>query len=140
MKSARRQGFARRILAACLATTVAMPLAVAAPPIAPGSADPGETGTQATSEAAYTSYARVGKARNSSSDFTVTGNSVTNATEILFPTATGGGPEVLTHWSIGEDASGAGVILYKGALSSSITVNTNSAPRVAVSGLTITED
>ncbi|WP_367113290.1 type II secretion system secretin GspD [Zoogloea sp.] len=43
MKSARRQGFARRILAACLATTVAMPLAVAAPPIAPGSADTGET-------------------------------------------------------------------------------------------------
>lgn len=103
-------------------------------------ADPGETGTQTTSEAAYTSYARVGKARNSAADFTVTGNSVTNATEILFPTATGGGPEVLTHWSIGEDASGAGVILYKGALSSSITVNTNSAPRVAAGSLTITED
>lgn len=59
-------------------------------------ADPGEAGTQATSEAAYTSYARVAKARNSATDFTVSGNSVTNATEILFPTCTGGS-ETLTH-------------------------------------------
>lgn len=43
MKSARRQGFARRILAACLATTMAMPLAVTAAPSTQGPADAGET-------------------------------------------------------------------------------------------------
>lgn len=103
-------------------------------------ADPGEAGNQSTSEATYTGYARVAKARNSGTDFTVTGNTVTNATTIQFPTCTAGGPEVLTHWSLGEDAAGGGVILYKGALSSPITVNVNSAPFVEAGSLTITED
>lgn len=102
-------------------------------------ADPGEAGSQATSEATYTSYTRIGKARNSAADFTVTGNSVSNATEIVFPTCTGGS-ETLTHWTIGEDPTGAGPILYKGSLSSPLAVSNIIAPRIAIGSLTITED
>src|SRR6185436_13963143 len=52
-------------------------------------ADPGETGDQTTSEATYTSYARVAIVR-SSSGFTISGGSVTNAAAVAFPAATGG--------------------------------------------------
>jgi hypothetical protein len=47
-------------------------------------ADPGEAGDQTTSEAAYTSYARVAVAR-SGSGFTVTGNAVALAADVTFP-------------------------------------------------------
>ena len=52
-------------------------------------ADPGEAGSQTTSEAAYTSYARVAVAR-SGAGFTVTGNSVSPAATVSFPAGTGG--------------------------------------------------
>lgn len=101
------------------------------------SADPGEAGDQSTSEVAYTSYARVGVARTVGG-WTVTANSVSPVANIDFPAATGGAATA-THASIGTAASGAGKILYKGALSSSIAVVTGVIPRVA-SGSTITED
>jgi len=102
-------------------------------------ADPGEAGTQATSEAAYTPYARVAVAR-SGAGWTVTGNNVTNAADIVFATASGGTPEVITHWSVGKESSGATDILYKGAFSSSLTVNNNIAPRAIAGAININED
>jgi hypothetical protein len=78
-------------------------------------ADPGEAGTQTTSEAAYTSYARVAVAR-SGSGFTVTANAVATAADVSFPPGTGGSGTA-THFGIGTAASGAGVLLYKGAIS-----------------------
>ena len=100
-------------------------------------ADPGEAGTQTTSEAAYTSYARVAVARTSGG-WTVSGNSVSPVANIDFPEATGGS-ETITHASVGTAASGAGKILYKGALSPNISVSTGVTPRITT-GSTITED
>mgnify|MGYP003624509777 CR=1 FL=1 len=100
-------------------------------------ADPGEAGDQTTSEAAYTSYARVAVARTSGG-WTVTGNSVSPAADITFPTATGG-TETITHAAVGTDASGAGKLLYSGDLSTSISITSGTAPSLTTSTV-ITED
>lgn len=100
--------------------------------------DPGEGGVMTTSEATYTSYARVGVAR-SGSGWTVTGNSVTNAALVQFPQATGG-TNALTHFSVGVASSGGSKVLYKGALGSTLNVANGIQPQFAASTLTITED
>jgi len=99
--------------------------------------DPGEAGSQTTNECAYTSYARVAVAR-SGAGFTVTGNSVSPAAAITFPAATGG-TETATHVGIGTASSGAGVLLYKGALSASISIVSGVTPRCPTTSA-ITED
>ena len=101
------------------------------------SADPGEAGTQATNEVAYTSYARVGVAR-SGAGFVRTGNSVSPAVNVDFPTCTGGSVTA-THFGIGTAASGAGTLLYKGAISPTISITNGTPPRIA-SGTNVTEN
>jgi len=101
-------------------------------------ADPGEAGNQTTSEATYTSYARVQVAR-SAVGWTVTGNTAVNAALLQFPQCTGG-TNTLTHVSIGTATSGAGQILYSGALNSSLAVSNLIQPQFAAGALTITED
>jgi hypothetical protein len=101
-------------------------------------ADPGEAGSQTTSEATYTSYARVTVAR-SGSGWTVTGNTASNAGLVQFPQCTGGS-NTLTYVSIGTAASGAGQILYSGALNSSLSVSNLIQPQFSIGALTITED
>ena len=101
-------------------------------------ADPGEAGSQTTSEATYTSYARVTVSR-SGSGWTVSGNQASNAALIQFPQCTGGS-SVVTHVAIGTASSGAGQVLYKGVLSSSLSVSNLVQPQFAISALTITED
>jgi len=101
-------------------------------------ADPGEAGTQATSEATYTNYARVAVAR-SGAGWTVSGNSATNAAQITFPQC-GASGNTITHVGIGTDSAGAGTLLYSGALNSSLAVALNITPLFAASGLTVTED
>ncbi len=81
-------------------------------------ADPGEAGSQTTSEASYTGYARVAVAR-SGAGFTVAGNSVTNAATITFGACTAG-LNTLSHFGIGSDVSGAGNLFFKGALGSAL--------------------
>jgi hypothetical protein len=100
-------------------------------------ADPGETGDQTTSEATYTSYARVAVAR-SGSGFTISNNQVTLAANTDFPAATGG-TNTITHFGIGTAASGAGKLLYKGGLTPSISVSNGVTPRIN-SGVIVTED
>lgn len=100
-------------------------------------ADPGEIGVQSTSEATYTSYARVAVAR-SGAGWTVTGNSVSPAANIDFPEATGG-TNTITHVSIGVASTGTTKILAKGALSTSIAVSTGTIPRITTA-TTITLD
>ena len=73
-------------------------------------ANPGAGGSQTTSEAAYTSYARVAVARTSGG-WTVSGQSVSPAATIVFPQATGGS-ETETYFGVGTASSGAGVLLY----------------------------
>jgi hypothetical protein len=102
-------------------------------------ADPGETGTQSTSEAAYTSYARVAVSR-SGAGWTVASGSASNAAAINWPACTGGTSSV-THWAIGTDASGTGKLLYKGALTTSpLSVSTGITPTAAIGAIVVTED
>ena len=100
-------------------------------------ADPGEAGVQTTNECAYTSYARVAVARTGVG-WTVSGNSVSPAADIEFPTATGG-TETATHVAVGTVVSGAGKVLYKGVLNTPIPITTNVKP-VLTTSTTITED
>lgn len=89
-------------------------------------ADPGEAGDQTTSEATYTSYARVSVARTSGG-WTVTNNSVSPAATITFPAATGG-TNTITHASVGVATSGASKILYYGTVTPNISVSNGVTP------------
>lgn len=100
-------------------------------------ADPGETGTQSTSEAAYTSYARVAVARTSGG-WTVSANSVSPAATISFPACTGS-TATITHFSVGVASSGATKILYSGTVSPNIAVSSGVTPQLTTS-TAITED
>jgi len=100
-------------------------------------ADPGEAGDQTTSEISYTSYARVAVARTSGG-WTVTNNSVSPAANIDFPAATGGSGTA-THFGIGTASSGAGKLLYSGAISPNIAVSSGIVPRLTTA-TAITED
>lgn len=101
-------------------------------------ADPGEGGSQTTSEATYTSYARVTVAR-SGAGWTVTGNVAENAALVQFPQCTGGS-STITYASIGTASSGAGQIIVSGALSSSLAVSSGIQPQFAAGALTFTLD
>lgn len=101
-------------------------------------ADPGEAGTQQTSEATYGAYARVAVIRTAAG-WTVSSNAVTNAADIVFPEASSGS-NVITHFGVGTATSGAGKLLYKGALSAGLSVTTGIEPRFEAGDLDITED
>jgi hypothetical protein len=101
-------------------------------------ADPGEAGTQTTSEATYGGYARVTVAR-SGSGWTVTGNQASNAGLVQFPQCTSG-TNTITHVSVGTASSGAGQILYKGALSAALAVSSGIQPQFSAGQLVVTED
>lgn len=99
--------------------------------------DPGEAGDQTTNEITYTSYARVAVAR-SGSGWTVTANSVSPAATVTFPAGTGGSGTA-THFGVGTASSGAGVLLYKGAISPTIVCGNGITPSLTTAS-TITED
>lgn len=102
-------------------------------------ADPGEAGTQSTSETAYTGYARIAVAR-SSAGFTIAGNSVSNAVAINFANCTASPGSAVTFFGIGLASSGATELLLSGALTSSYTVAIGNAPSFAIGALTATAD
>jgi hypothetical protein len=99
--------------------------------------DPGEAGDQTTSEATYTSYARVAVAR-SGAGWTVINDTVNPAANIDFPQATGGS-ETITHWSIGKVVSGVGDIMYYGTVTPNIAVSSGVTPSLTTAS-TVTED
>ena len=100
--------------------------------------DPDEAGDQTTNETTYTDYARVAVAR-SGAGWTVTGNAVANAALVQFPQC-GVTGATLTHFGVGTDSSGAGKLLYSGALSASLAVSSGIQPQFAAGDLDITED
>jgi len=102
-------------------------------------ADPGETGTQSTSETAYTGYTRILMAR-SGAGWTVVGNSVSNAAAITFGTCTASPGSPVTFFGIGSDASGAGNLFFSGALGASYQPAVSNAPNFAIGTLTTTVD
>jgi hypothetical protein len=101
-------------------------------------ADPGETGLQNTNEVAYTGYARIAVVRTTSG-WTVTDNSVSPAAAIEFGEMTAGTPGTATHVTVGTASSGAGKVLYRGALTPTISYNVGVVPRLRTTS-TITED
>jgi hypothetical protein len=99
-------------------------------------ADPGEAGTSATSEATYTGYTLITVSRSGAA-WTVTGNQCQNDNLIQFPLCTGG-TNSITHASI--TPNGSTQILYSGALNSPLAVSNGIQPQFAANAITITED
>src|SRR5689334_19308326 len=94
-------------------------------------ADPGAGGSQTTSEVAYTSYARVAVARDTSPGFNISGNVASPAADIVFPASTGGADVTATHVMIGTATSGAGKQLMRGTITPNITItNGGDAPTI----------
>lgn len=104
------------------------------------SGDPGETGSQSTNEVSYTGYARVAVARTSGG-WTISGSAPTQVAPVAtisFP-ACSGGSATATHASVGVASSGAGKVLYSGALTPNISITSGVTPELTTSS-TITED
>ena len=89
-------------------------------------------GTQATSEATYTSYARVACARDDTSVFSVSSNTVTTVAAITFPECTGS-TDTITHVGLGVGSSGATLLLM--VATCSLSVSTGITPEFAIGDL-----
>jgi hypothetical protein len=92
-------------------------------------ADPGETGTQATNEIAYTGYARQAVER-SEDGFTIVENVMNLTEDEDFPKMTAGAGGTVTHWVVGKQLSGATVILYSGTATPNILIQDGTIPRL----------
>ena len=100
-------------------------------------ADPGVGNAQTTNEVAYTNYVRIAVLRTSGG-WTVATNTAVNAALAQFAQC-GVTGATATHVAVGTAASGAGNVLYAGALNSSLTIAQNIQPQFAASALTVTE-
>lgn len=100
-------------------------------------ADPTASGSQTSSEAAYSGYARVAVARTSSG-WSISSETISNVNAITFPASTSG-PESETWVGVGTATSGAGVLLWAGPLTATLVVNNGITPSFAAGALTITE-
>lgn len=91
-------------------------------------ADPGEAGTQTTSEIAYTSYARVNVNRNSGG-WSVSAGVVSPVATISFPAGTGG-TGTASYFSTGKTGGGATDVLNRGTVSPSIVTGSGVTPQL----------
>jgi hypothetical protein len=101
-------------------------------------ADPGTSGSQSTSESAYTSYARVNVARTSGG-WSISGTgpaSCSPVSNISFPAGSGGSGTV-THFSTGKTGGGATAILWSGTVTPNISTGSGITP-VLTTATTIT--
>jgi hypothetical protein len=98
--------------------------------------DPGEGGDQTTSETGYTNYARVAVPRAAANWTHASGaGTMTNATQIVFPTS-GGAGDTVTHVGAGTSATLAGRLFAKAALTSpSISTAAANTPQFQVGNL-----
>lgn len=102
--------------------------------------NPGASGNQTTSEAAYPSYARVSVARTTGGWTASSAQSTSPVANIDFPTSTGSPSETETHFAIGTDAAaGTGKILYSGTVTPNITVNAAGITPRLTTASTVTE-
>jgi len=98
-------------------------------------ADP-SSGTQTTSEASYTGYARVAVARTAGAWTTASG-ATENTSDINFAECTAGSATI-THVAIGvASGSGAGLIIYVGT--ASLAISSGITPKIAAGNLDISE-
>ncbi len=105
-------------------------------------ADPGDTGNQATNETTYASYARQAVARTTGGMTAAAGGSTSPVANVVFPTATGPTlPTVqsITYAGIGVALAGATNLLYSGPVTPVINVSTGVQPTLTTAS-TITED
>lgn len=91
-------------------------------------ADPTDTGTMSSSEAAYTSYARASVAR-STAGWAEAAGTVTPIANIDFPAGTGGSGTV-TFFSTGKSGGGAAAILWSGTVTPNIVTGSGVTPRL----------
>lgn len=101
-------------------------------------ASPGIGGNQTTNETAYTGYARKAVARTGAA-FNVTDNVVSLVSDVDFGECTASPGGAITYVGIGTAVSGAGKLLYFGAVSPNITMNIGVLPRLQAAS-TITEE
>lgn len=104
-------------------------------------ADPGEGGTQSTSETTYTGYSRVGVPRTTAGWVVTTNAGVTSvspANTISFPQCTAG-TATITHFSIGLGASGTSKVLYKGTVTPQVAIASGVTPQLTTAS-TISEE
>jgi hypothetical protein len=104
-------------------------------------ADPGDAGSQATSEmttGAYVGYARVNVLRTSGG-WTVTANSVSPVAAINFPAGTGGTGATANYFSTGKSGGGATAILWSGTITPPIACGSGVTPSLSTA-TTITLD
>jgi len=102
-------------------------------------ADPGEAGTQSTSETAYTGYVRVTVARTTGG-WTVSGTAptvVSPVANIDFGECTAAAGGAITHFSVGTGV--ANLLLYSGTVTPNITMAVGVIPRLKTTS-TISED
>jgi hypothetical protein len=93
-------------------------------------ADPGVTGNQSTNEISYTGYSRQAVAR-SNVGFTIgAGNNTVLAAAQNFGTMTAGTGGTVTYFGIGLSSSGAGTLLYTGAVTPNISVTNGVNPQL----------
>jgi hypothetical protein len=100
-------------------------------------ADPGVGGSQLTNETVYTNYARVAVVRTGSG-WSVASNVASNASLVQFPQC-GVTGATLTHVAIGTGSTGAGFVLYSGALTAPLAVSNLIQPQFSAAALTVTE-
>lgn len=101
-------------------------------------ANPGVGGSQLTNETSYTNYTRVAVARTTSGWAIPASGATSNAALVQFPQC-GVTGTTITHVAIGTASSGAGLVLYAGALNSSLAVANLIQPQFAANALTVTE-
>jgi len=101
-------------------------------------ASPGIGNNQTTNETAYTNYVRVAVVRTSVGWDVPSGGATANAALIQFAQC-GVTGATITHLAIGTASSGAGTVLYEGALNSSLAVANLIQPQFNAGAITVTE-
>jgi hypothetical protein len=102
-------------------------------------ADPGEAGTQQTSESAYSNYARQTPARTSGGWTVSTAGSTSPVANIDFPSS-GASGTTITNFSTGKTSSGATDIFWSGTVTPNIAIGASGViPRLTTAS-TITLD
>lgn len=101
-------------------------------------ASPGVGNDQQTNETAYTNYVRIAVARTAGGWDVPAAGATANAALAQFAQC-GVTGATITHVAIGTAASGAGTVLYQGALSSSLAVANGIQPQFAAGALDVTE-
>lgn len=99
---------------------------------------PGAAGNQSTNETSYTNYARVAVPRTTSGWTAPSAGATENVGLVQFPQC-GVTGATLTHVGIGTASSGAGKLLYFGALNASLSVSSGIQPQFSAGDLTVTE-